>query len=635
MQPLYSAVSQKAKLKLVDWSSDKVDAFTEAKQSLAEAAMLVHPRSDAPTALTVDASDQAVGAVLEQLIEGTWKPLAFFSRQLRVPERKYSTFDRELLGLYLAVRHFRYFLEARPFVAYTDHKPLTFAFSKVSEPWSPRQQRHLAAISEFTTDIRHVAGKDNCVADALSRSAVNAVMTEIDIDYTAMADSQASDPEITAYRTAISNLILEDIPFGPRSRTLLCDVSTGNARPIVPSTWRRRVFDAIHNLSHPSIRATRTLVASKFVWHGLNKQVGTWAKNCLACQTSKIQRHVKAPLEVFKVPHRRFDHINVDIVGPLPVSHGFSYLFTIVDRFTRWPEAIPMRDICTKTCAQALVSHWISRFGVPSEISSDRGSQFTSELWKALVQLLGVHHSRTTAYHPQANGLVERFHRHLKTALRTRLCGPNWIDELPWVLLGIRTAPKEDLGTSSAELVYGAPLTVPGDFIPSAQSSLEPLPYLSILRNRLQSLAPVPTSRHGTRPACVPAELHRCSYVFVRRDSHRSPLQRPYEGPFKVISAGSKAFILDMGGKAETISIDRLKPAHLDIDKPVRVAVPKPRGRPRKQPDRPAGPERIQTPLPDSPSYATDNSGRPRRQTRIPDRYANSCVQQQFWGEVL
>ena len=109
-------------------------AFEQTKEALAQATMLVHPHPEAPISLTVDASDIAVGGVLEQLIDDNWLPLAFFSRQLRPPERKYSTFDRELLGLYLAVRHFKYFLEARPFVAYTDHKPLTFAFAKVTEP---------------------------------------------------------------------------------------------------------------------------------------------------------------------------------------------------------------------------------------------------------------------------------------------------------------------------------------------------------------------------------------------------------------------------------------------------------------------------------------------------------------------
>lgn len=224
------------------------------------------------------------------------------------------------------MRHFRYFLEALPFVAYTDQKPRTFAFSKVSAPWSPRQQRHLAAVSDFTIDIRHVSGKDNCVADALSRTVINAITTELDIDYRSMALAQAEDPEIPAYRTDVTGLVLEDVPFGPTGTTLLCDVSTGQARPIVPSSRRCRVFEAVHNLSHPSIRATRTLVASKFMWHGLHKQVGTLAKTCITCQTAKVHRHVKAPLSVFKLPHRCFDHINLDIVGPLPQSQGYTYL---------------------------------------------------------------------------------------------------------------------------------------------------------------------------------------------------------------------------------------------------------------------------------------------------------------------
>ena len=179
---------------------------------------------------------------------------------------------------------------------------------------------------------------------------------------------------------------------------------------------------------------------------------------------------------------------------------------------------------------------------------------------------------------------MERFHRHLKSALRARLTGPNWIDELPWVLLGIRTAPKEDLHTSSAELVYGAPLTVPGDFVASPNSTASPGTLLRTLHDKVQGFMPVPTSHHGTQTSSVSPILHSSQYVFVRRDCHRSPLERPYEGPFKVIHSGPKVFTIDRGGKLETISIDRLKPAHLDFDMPVPVPMPRPRGRPRKVP---------------------------------------------------
>ena len=144
-----------------NWTEERVKAF-------ADAAMLAHPLPKVPIALTTDASDYAVGGVHEQFVDGFWQPFTFFSRQLRPAERKYSTFDWELL--FRAVRHFRFLLEGRSFMAFVDYKPLTFAIAKVSKPWSARQQRQLSFISEFTTDVRHMAGKSNQVADCLSRS---------------------------------------------------------------------------------------------------------------------------------------------------------------------------------------------------------------------------------------------------------------------------------------------------------------------------------------------------------------------------------------------------------------------------------------------------------------------------------
>ena len=123
--------------------------------------------------MTTDASDMAI--VLEQQIEEHWQPLAFFSRQLNKAERNYSTIDRELLGIHSEILHFRYFLEGRDFTVYTDLKPIVAAIKKKSELKSGRKSRHLATISEFTTDIQHVSGKDNVNADALSRVAINTV----------------------------------------------------------------------------------------------------------------------------------------------------------------------------------------------------------------------------------------------------------------------------------------------------------------------------------------------------------------------------------------------------------------------------------------------------------------------------
>ena len=170
-------------------------AFLNGKTALANSAMLIHPCTDCPLALTSDASDVAVGTILEQFNKSHWQPLAFFSRQLRKAEIKYNAFDRELLGVYLAIRHFRFMLEGRNFTIYTDQKPLVHAMAKTKELWSARQQRHLFAISEFSTDIAHVSGKNNIVADCLSSfRTTNAV--SLGIDYIAMARAQAASIDV-------------------------------------------------------------------------------------------------------------------------------------------------------------------------------------------------------------------------------------------------------------------------------------------------------------------------------------------------------------------------------------------------------------------------------------------------------
>jgi hypothetical protein len=155
--------------KVLDWSLEAATAFEASKKALISAVPLSHPAPGAQLSLAVDASDSHIGGVLQQHVEKGCQPLAFFSKKLSLTEAKYSTFDRELLAAYSSIRHFRFLLEGRQFRLLTDHKPLLSAMSRVTPPWSARQQRHLAYISEFTTDLFHTPGKENVVADALSR----------------------------------------------------------------------------------------------------------------------------------------------------------------------------------------------------------------------------------------------------------------------------------------------------------------------------------------------------------------------------------------------------------------------------------------------------------------------------------
>ena len=222
---------------------------------------------------------------------------------------------------------------------------------------------------------------------------------------------------------------------------LLGDLSTPIFRPLVPQSLRHVLFQHVHGLAHPGIRATRRLLSARYVWPHLARDVTLWCRSCLSCQTSKVHRHTHLRPAVIPLPTSRFSHIHVDLVGPLPSSNGYTYLFTIVDRVSSWPEAIPLASTTADDCATALVQHWISRFGVPDTITSDRGPQFTSALWASLCARLNITHQPTTAYHPQANGLVERFHRRLKAALRSRCAAADWYHHLPWILLSFRTTP--------------------------------------------------------------------------------------------------------------------------------------------------------------------------------------------------
>ena len=144
-------------------------AFSAARSVLSTVPTLVHPDPSAKVSLTVDASGSHVGAVLQQDVAGSWAPLAFFFKKMSYAESRYSAFDQELFAAYSALRHFRFLLEGKEFVLFTDHKPLTQALFRTSPPWSAMQQHCLSFTSEFNCDIRHLSGERNVVADALSR----------------------------------------------------------------------------------------------------------------------------------------------------------------------------------------------------------------------------------------------------------------------------------------------------------------------------------------------------------------------------------------------------------------------------------------------------------------------------------
>ena len=327
---------------------------------------------------------------------------------------------------------------------------------------------------------------------------------------------------------------------------------------------RIAVVAAVHNLAHPSINSTVKLVTDRFIWHRIKQDTRQWTRTCQHCQCNKVIRHVKPPPGKFSEPNRRFSHVHVDVTGPLPISQGMRYVLTMIDRSTRWCEAAPLPDQSANSCTTAFVTYWLARFGIPTDVTTDQGAAFTSATWTGLAKDLGYRLHNTTSYHPQSNGLVERFHRDLKSAIRCRCTDNNWLSQLPWVLLGLRSVPKEATKVSAAEMVYGQPLAIPGEFWPTKPAgNEEQLRELAAARRAAEAYIPTLPTAHGTHPIHMPKDLLTATHAFLRDARIKPCLAPPYTGPYEILDRHDNTYQLQIGNKQKWCSIERLKPAYI------------------------------------------------------------------------
>ena len=411
-----------------------------------------------------------MGAVLNKVTGEVRRPLAFWSKTLKPFEQKWSCYERELYACFSAIKHFRYFLGSRDFVLRTDHKPIVTKFHCDSLAASPRQARFIDYIAQFTNRVEHVSGNAN-IADALSRPygspQINSILSQVAaIDYLELEMQQCFDPEIVEMRNSnTSFLVLKEVPLAESGVHLLCDDSMRKLRLVIPTLMRLHVFCYFHNLGHPGIRGSVRLLIDVVVWNGIRKDY--LARQCLQCCRSKVQHHTLALFqEISSPPTSRFTHAYVDLTGLLPPSNGYTYLMVAVCRFSRYFQAIPMEEITAEEFS--FVSGWVSLFGSPSHFYCDRCSQSTSSSWKELISFLGAKLHHATSYYPQAQGIVERVNRTLKTALKASRSPSEWHDNLPWILLVLCNLSKEDMSRISPnEVVFGEPLRLPGAFFDS------------------------------------------------------------------------------------------------------------------------------------------------------------------------
>lgn len=563
--PLTETIKLQPKSKKLEFSDEAKSAFKNIKTVLSKTpALRFSSQSESTLQLVTDASQVAIGAALHQMVDGTPVPIGFFSRKLTDPQRKYSTYDRELLAAYQAVLHFKHLLDGRVVSLFTDHKPLVTAFKSQNSAKTDRQQRHWTVISEYVNSVQYICGADNVVADCLSRN-VQAISVDV-FDLSSVATLQATDPEIETYKDRLKPFPQVD------DKKLWCDVSTLQPRPFLPDKCRRPIYDNFHNISHPGVKGSLRLIKSRYFWPNMDRDIRQWSKACLNCQSSKVSKHTKMPVVSIAPASDRFEYVHIDIVGPLSPSiepgqtytSPYRYLLTCIDRATRWTEAIPLETITAKSIAHAFIKGWISRFGVPLFVCSDRGAQFESELFKEMSNLIGFHRIRTTSYHPQSNGIIERFHRTLKAAIIARK--QEWLASLPIVLLGLRLMPN-DSGFSPFTAVTGTQLLCPKPMLEPPSNIKNSHEFIQKLSKYMTEIDFCHLSEGRAKiigKSYVPPELQTCTHVWLRIDRVKKSLEAPYEGPFLVIDRLDKVFIIEKpSGKRQSVSADRLKPVCL------------------------------------------------------------------------
>ncbi len=494
------------------WDEMQQTAFVELKNALAEAPMLAHPDFMLEFELHTDASSYGIGASLVQHQKGTETPISFFSRTLTPCETRYSVTERECLAIVRAVRAFRPYLHGRKFTVVTDHHALCWLLS-LKEPHG-RLGRWSLQLMEYEMCIKYKSGRLHQDADAFSRLPIIATICYTSASSelfsrqnTLWEESMNEDPWTRTLQSTL-NKDPNDRTRIEKKKTKLFTLEDGRiyyktlrrgeeaSLLAVPKGCRKAILQSFHDdktSGHLGYQRTLSAIRMRFYWPTLARDVKKFVRGCIACQKKKTPRTAPVglaqPLSVTGPFHR----IGIDFVGPLPATrNGNKYILTCVEYLTRWAIAWAVPSASTVCAGHFLAEAVVSLHGVPLTLISDRGSHFTSGAFQELLRRLGIKHARTTAYHPQSNGLTERFNGTLAQMLTHFVDTEqeNWDEVLPYVIFAYNCSRHSVTGYSPFKMLYGRDPVLPGDIEFTAvarHSSFNPS-YLVALESRLAGM---------------------------------------------------------------------------------------------------------------------------------------------------
>ena len=363
---------------------------------------------------------------------------------------------------------------------------------------------------------------------------------------------------VEAEKVSVGYLIKDNILMRKWSPTACDNNEKGETvyQIVVPTVHRREVLELAHDLpvsGHLGVRKTYNRVLQHFFWPGLKRDVAKWCKECHTCQLGgKPNQNIpQAPLHPIPAFDEPFSHIIIDCVGPLPKTKSQNeYLLTIMCSSTRFPEAIPLRSIKTNTILKALIK-FFTLFGLPKSIQSDQGTNFMAHAFQQVMNQLGIKQYKSSAYHPESQGALERFHQTLKTMIKM-YCIENskdWDEGVHLLLFAVRESIQESLGFSPFELVFGHAVRGPllllkEKWLDEDPGKISVLKYVATFKDRLfragqiakrnlqesQSKMKVWYDRKAKSRCFEPGDR-----VLVLFPVVGNPLQAKYSGPYKVV----------------------------------------------------------------------------------------------------
>ena len=616
------------------WTAQCQDAFEELRSRLVSAPILAFPDHRKQFILDTDASDTGVGGVLSQLdCDGQERVISYASRVLSKAERRYCVTRRELLAVVTFTQHFRPYLFGKKFTLRTDHGSLKW-LRNFKEP-EGQLARWLEKLEEYDFDVVHRQGLKHGNADALSRlpcsqcgqifhstttvecSEQIATVTEgspsgvhslferssdqlqelqeedVDVGYVLAAkrgnkkplpdDVKGRSREVRSLigqwdQLQVTNGLLYRNPNGEPDETQSLQL-------IVPTAMRRDVLREVHEgtlSGHLGEDKTLGRLKERFYWPGYHTAVQNWCKCCVLCSQRKMptpRRH--APLGTVRAGSP-MQICAVDILGPLPkTKSGNRYILVLGDYFTRWMEAYAIPNQEAITVAQKLVDECFCRFSVPEQLHSDQGRQFESTLISEMCKILQIHKTRTTPYHPQSDGMVERFNRTLLSMLSivTEKHSADWEDQLPKLCFAYNSSVHSTTGFTPFYLMFGRQARLPIDLMFGLEDSLpvhSPSTYASqtsqslveayqLVRERLQTKHLKEEELYNRKVHGPPLQEGEKVWLFTpavpRGDSRK--LHRPWTGPYKVLKKLSEVNYRIQhlqNYKKRVVHFDRLKP---------------------------------------------------------------------------